>query len=290
LRPAHRDALISSLLLSPGMQALWDVRDRGMPVFVHSLDVALLCLDRLPAGTRLDADAVVLGALVHDASKLPLALPDDRSHSLVMRTEPDLAADVSMGVLAEAEERAGLRIEEARRAHVRHIVLSHHGRYGKVHPLTSEARLVAACDFVSGTLHRIPPVDANDILPLLSEGYRWREAAALLGVGREVIKTRLREACDAHSVRQWVDLLPIWRGSGAVMVGDARRQRQLTRARHVTRLARQVPECLLDRMRVAAETVACAEARGPAPPWSAPAGAGPVTACVPAGEAGRETG
>jgi len=275
LRPAHRDALISSLLLSPRMQALWDVRDRGMPVFVHSLDVALLCLDRLPPATRLDRDAAVLGALVHDASKLPLALPDDRSHSLVMRTEPNLAADVSMAVLAEAEERAGMPIDDARRQHIRHIVLSHHGQHGKVQPRTPEARLVAACDFVSGTLHRVAPVDANDILPLLSEGYKWPEAAALLGVGRDVIKTRLREACDAHDVRQWVDLLPIWRRSGAVTVGDASRQRQLAHARHVTRLAHQVPECLLDRLRTRPET-ATPDVEGDAP--ESPVGHGPLSA------------
>jgi hypothetical protein len=251
LDPSRRDALIGALLLSPGMQALWDVRDRGMPVFVHALDVALLCIERSRPASQLDIEAVVLGALVHDASKHPLALPDDRSHSLVMRTEPHLAADVSMALLAGAEQRAGLRLDDDRRDHVRHIVLSHHGRYGKIHPRTPEARLVAACDFVSSTLHRIAPVDANDILPLLSEGYRWREAAALLAVGREVVKTRLREACDAHGVREWVDLLPIWRANGAVTVGDARRQRQLARARQVMKLARQVPDCLLERMRAA---------------------------------------
>jgi hypothetical protein len=200
-----------------------------------------------------------------------------------MRTQPDLAADVSMGLLAEAEERVGMPLDEARRQHVRHIVLSHHGQYGKVHPRTPEAGLVAACDFVSGTLHRVAAVDANDILPLLSEGYKWREAAALLGVGRDVIKTRLREACDAHDVRQWVDLLPIWHRSGAVTIGDPKRQRQLARARHVTRLARQVPECLIDRLRETVDPAAWAERYDPPP---VPAGPGPLSTIAGVGEDG----
>ena len=81
MTPAQRDALITALLLSPRMQSLWDVRDRGMPVYAHTLDVALLCLDRLPPVSDLDTTAIMLGALVHDYSKLPLERLDGRSHS-----------------------------------------------------------------------------------------------------------------------------------------------------------------------------------------------------------------
>jgi hypothetical protein len=254
--PPQRDALITALLLSPRMQSLWDVRDRGVPVFAHSLDVALLCLDRLRGRDDLDATAVVLGALVHDYSKLPLEQLDGRSHSFLMRSDPDLAADASMELLAGGERKSGVVVDPERRAHVRHIVLSHHGQYGRVQPATAEARLVAECDFLSGTEHRLAPVDANDVLPLLAEGYRWREAAALLGVNRDLVKTRLREACEAESVREWVQLLPIWRRNGAVAAGTPRRQQQLARARLIFRLAREVPDCLLDRLNGVARPVA----------------------------------
>lgn len=240
-----RDALLSSLLLSPRCQALWDVRDRGMPVFVHQLDVALLAIERrLP---HHDVDALVLGALIHDASKMPR--PDEpRSHSLLMRADPDAAADVSMELLADAERRSGVAVDAALREHVRHIVLSHHGKHGRVQPATSEARLVVACDLYSGTHHRLAPIDANDVLPLLAEGYRWKEAAALLGTGRELVKTRLREACEAEAVREWVELLPIWRARGQVATGDAAKVRHMAGAKQVTRLAHQVPDCLIERL------------------------------------------
>jgi hypothetical protein len=235
--------LITALLETPGLRALWDVDDRGMPVLVHSLDVALLALDK--AG-RLDRLVVAVGALVHDASKAPLALPDTLSHSFVMRTQPELAAEPSMALVAEAERSSGVVLEAGRRDHIRHVVLSHHGNHGKVHPGTPEARLVAAADQFSGTQHRIAPVDANDILPLLAEGYKWGAAAALLGVGRELIKARLRDACNVAGVQEWVDLMPIWRRDGRVVPGDARLERRITRSRELHRLVRQLPDCLLD--------------------------------------------
>jgi hypothetical protein len=246
--PAQRDALITALLLSPRMQSLWDAGDRGMPVFAHSIDVALLALDRAESHPDLDTTAIVLAALIHDYSKLPLPELGGRSHTLLMKSAPDLAADASLELLAEGERKSGVTLDPERRAHVRHIVLSHHGQHGNILPQTAEASLVAECDFISSTEHRLSPIDANDLLPLLAEGYRWKEAAALLGVGRELVKTRLREACDAEQVREWIDLLPIWRRTGAVAAGSATRQRQLARARLIFRLAREVPDCLLERL------------------------------------------
>jgi hypothetical protein len=240
---AQRDALLTALLLSPRMQSLWDVRDRGVPVFVHALDVALLCLERIMPGSELDRSAIVLGALIHDYSKVLHG-----SHSVLMRTRPELAADSSLELLADGERRSGVLLDEATREHVRHIVLAHHGPHGRIHPRTAEAHLVAQCDYISSTEHRLAPIDANDIIPLLSEGYRWGEAAALLGVGRDLVKARLREACQAEGVREWVQLLPIWRAAGAVSGGAPVRQRQVARARLVTRLAHEVPDCLLDRL------------------------------------------
>ena len=230
------------------MQAAWDAHDRGVPVFVHTIDVVLLCLEGAAGHPDLDLSAIVLGALIHDVSKVPSACQDGRSHSLLMRTRPDIAAAPSMALLSEGERKCGLALDGRLRDHVRHIVLSHHGRHGKVHPRTAEARLVAECDYVSSTEHRLVPIDANDVLPLLSEGYRWSEAAALLGVGRELVKSRLREACQAEGVGEWVHLLPIWRSRGAVAAGTQLRQRQLARARLVTSLACQVPDCVLERL------------------------------------------
>jgi hypothetical protein len=237
------------------MLSLWDVRERGMPVYVHQLDVALLCLERAEDRSDVDLSVVLLGALIHDASKAPW----DRgtsSHSLLMRTNPEPAADASMSLLGDAEERSGVPVDEATRAHVRHVVLSHHGTHGLVQPGTAEARLVAVCDYMSSTEHRLAPIDANDILPLLVEGYTWPRAAAMLGVDREIVKSRLREACRAEGVREWVELVPIWRRRGTVFAGPPERHGQIARAREVTRLARQVPESLLERVAACAGAVA----------------------------------
>lgn len=245
---SHQDALIGAILLSPRMQRLWDAGDRGMPVFAHSIDVALLCLDRLEHRHDLDRLATVVGALIHDASKLPDPRAEDRSHSWLMRTCPDVAADISLDILTAAERSSGVGLDDARRDHIHHIVASHHGQYGRELPRTEEARLVAACDQVSGTEHRLAPVDANDILPLLGEGYRWGRTAVLLGVGRDLVKKRLREACEAEGVRDWPDLLPIWRRNGTVRSGTPEMCRQIARARFVLRAARRVPDSILERL------------------------------------------
>lgn len=252
MQDAQREALVTALLLSPRMQALWDIHDRGMPVYAHTVDVVLLCLDAIEPG--LDLNAVLIGAIVHDYSKLPRE--DGRSHSHLMRSDPAVAAAASIEMLADGERRSGVVVHDALRAHVHHIAESHHGFNGKVAPRTPEAWLVARCDHFSGMEHRIAPLDANDVLPLLSEGYRWKEAAALLGVGRELVKQRLREACIAEGARQWVDLLPIWRRNGHVRAGSERQVRQLARARLVDRLARQVPDCILDRLNPATRQAA----------------------------------
>jgi hypothetical protein len=190
---------------------------------------------------------VVLGSLIHDASKAPWAdRRTQRSHSSLMREDPEPVAAVSMALLGDAERRSGVALAPETRGHVHHVVLSHHGVYGKVHPRTPEARLVAACDHFSSTNHRLAPVDANDILPLLAEGYRWPEAAARLGFARELVKTRLREACDAEGVRAWTELLPIWRRTGRVATGG--QAAEIARAKEVLQLARRLPDSLIERV------------------------------------------
>jgi hypothetical protein len=118
-----------------------------------------------------------------------------------------------------------------------------------VRPRTPEALLVHRCDYYSAIHHRLAPVDANDILPLLSEGYRWQQVSARLGVGRAVVKSRLQESCKAEYVRDWVDLMEVWRERGRVCAGSPDRMRQLARARLVIRLARQMPDCLMVEIR-----------------------------------------
>jgi len=192
---------------------------------------------------------VVVGGLLHDLSKLTALQHPGRSHSEIMSAQPALAVEEVAGLLDEIAADQGLRLTPRRVEHVKHIVASHHGRWGMVRPRTPEALLVHRCDYYSAIHHRLAPVDANDILPLLSEGYRWQQVSARLGVGRAVVKSRLQESCKAEYVRDWVDLMEVWRERGRVCAGSPDRMRQLARARLVIRLARQMPDCLMAEIR-----------------------------------------
>jgi len=247
------EAYLRALTSSPKMQSLWFVKDRGMPVFAHTVDVALLCLEAFPLWRErhrdLDLPAVVVGGLLHDLSKLTALQHPGRSHTQIMIAQPALAVEEAAGLLDEIAADQGLRLTPRRVEHVKHIVASHHGRWGMVRPRTPEALLVHRCDYYSAIHHRLAPVDANDILPLLSEGYRWQQVSARLGVGRAVVKARLQESCKAEYVRDWVDLMEVWRERGCVCAGSPDRLRQLARARLVIRLARQMPDCLMAEIR-----------------------------------------
>lgn len=237
------------LLATSKMQSLWLVKDRGMPVFAHTVDVTLLSLEAFPRWQErypdLDLAAIVVGGLLHDLSKLAALQCPGLSHSRIMSAHPTLAVEEVTGLLDQIAAESSLTLRPELAAHVKHIVASHHGRWGKVRPQTPEARLVHRCDYYSAIHHRLAPVDANDILPLLSEGCRWQQVSARLGVGRAIVKARLQESCRAEQVRHWVDLMAIWQVHGHVCVGPPERFRQLERARLVIRLARQAPDSLM---------------------------------------------
>jgi hypothetical protein len=255
------EGYLSALVRAPRVWALWEVGDRGVPVFVHSVDVLLLCLERFPEWRSrhpdLDLPAVVVGALLHDASKLTSRALHGCSHSHLMSVEPERAVDAARLVLEQVGSEHGLSLDPERRRLVEHIVASHHGRFGKVHPRTAEAHLVHLCDLYSSTNHRLAPVDANDILPLLQAGCRMQHVATQLGVGREVVKTRLAESCRAEHVRDWVELMGVWRLRGAVAGGTPERAEQIQRVRALIEVSRQAPSSLLSPLRAAASYHHC---------------------------------
>lgn len=246
-------SLLRSLISSPRVQSLWNVADRGMPVFAHSMDVALLCLDKYPdacerfPGFRLDV--VLVGAVVHDLTKFSAREGSGPSHSQIMTREPSIAVAEAMHALDEAQTAAGVWLDDEGIDHVWHVVAAHHGPWGKVKPRTPEADLLYYSDNFSATHHRTAPVDANDILPLLQRGYRWTQIGTMLGVGRAMIKTRLQDACRAENVRSSSDLLVRWLERGEVLIGDPERVGQIERARFVIDFARRCPDALVDQAR-----------------------------------------
>ena len=245
--------LLAALIDSAQVRSLWSVHDRGMPVFAHSMDVALICLDAYPdwreryPGFRLDV--VLLGCVLHDLSKASARFGNGRSHSHIMTHEPSLAVAEAVGVLEEACGTAGVRLDPDDVDHLWHVIAAHHGRWGKVTPQTPEAMLLHLADNRSALHHRIAPVDANDILPLVEQGYKWPLIGEKLGVTRGIVKARLDDACLAENVRSPSELLDLWRERGEVLPGDGERVRQIARARYVVDFARRCPDALLEQVR-----------------------------------------
>lgn len=245
--------LLGTLIESPPVQALWNVDDRGVPVFAHSMDVALLCLEAYPdwrdrfPGFRLDV--VLLGCVLHDLSKVTARYQHGRSHSHIMIHEPELAVEEAITALDQVQARRGVRLDQEGIDHLWHVIAAHHGRWGKVSPRTPEALLVAQCDNLSATQHRIAPVDANDILPLLDQGYRQVQVGEKLGINKSVVKARLQEAVRAEGLLDHHELLVRWRQRGFVVAADPERSRQIDRVRFLLDFARRCPEALLDEIR-----------------------------------------
>jgi hypothetical protein len=246
-------SLLHTLIVSTPIQTLWQVSDRGVPVFAHSIDVALLALDGYPdarekfPGFRLDA--VLLGAILHDLTKASARHGSGQSHSHIMNNNPSIAVAEAMTVLDDVQNRVGVWLDHDGIEHLWHAIASHHGRWGMISPRTPEAWLLHECDNYSASHHRIAPIDANDILPLTGAGYTWTQIGERLGVNRSVVKTRLVEACRVEGVRTPTELLERWRERGIVGIGDADRARQIERARHVVEFARRCPDALIDKVR-----------------------------------------
>jgi hypothetical protein len=258
---------LHSLIHTPDMQSLWSIRDAGMPVFAHSIDVAMLALDAFWAWQEehglMQPLPVVLGSLVHDLSKAsarrerqawraaqPTGPAHSRyagppSHSTIMRYAPHQAVFEAADVLARVERDTGISLPVDDMEAVCHIVAAHHGPWGGVPPQTPEAALVHACDLYSSRHHRLSPWDANDLLPLLDQGHSLTRAARLLGVSYGVARQRLAEACQAEWVDSVEELLLVWRRREYVVTGPEERQAERELARRLIAQARQAPACLL---------------------------------------------
>ena len=88
-------------MATPHVQGMWNIRNGGVPVFVHSVDVTMLALDSFEEWQErsgpMDLVATLVGALLHDLTKVTArqtkGQPTHRSHSEIMLFDP-LAAVV----------------------------------------------------------------------------------------------------------------------------------------------------------------------------------------------------
>src|SRR5439155_14583242 len=109
-------ALLRALIITPQVQSLWTVADRGVPVFAHSIDVALLCLDEYPDWRErypdFRLDVVLVGCILHDLSKASARHGDGPSHSHIMIHEPQLAVAEAITALEAAQNTVGARLDD----------------------------------------------------------------------------------------------------------------------------------------------------------------------------------
>ena len=243
----HAETFLRALLATPQMQSMWNIRNGGVPVFVHTIDVALLTLDAFDDWQERHGEMrlmpTLVGALLHDLTKATARAtrgqPTHRSHSAIMLNDPAAAVAEAQGALAMVRDATGIALDKQEMHLAGHIIMAHHGPWGSVPPRCAEAALVHQCDLYSARCYRQPPIDANDILRLLDGGLSRAAAARILGVTPQLVNKRLDEALRA----EWLDsvdgLLASWRRRGYVVAGDeqaiAQRQHILLRAEQAER-------------------------------------------------------
>ncbi len=240
----HAAPFLSALLKTPQVQAMWNLRNAGVPVFVHTIDVAMLALDAFDDWQDrhgpLALMPTLVGALLHDLTKVTARAtrgqPGHVSHSTIMLLDPLAAVVEAKGALAIVSDETGIALNDAEMDMTSHIIMSHHGPWGSVAPRCPEAALVHSCDLYSARYYRQPPIDANDILQLLDTGLSRAAAARILGVTAQLVNKRLAEACRAEWLDSPDELLAVWRRRGYVVAGS---EEAIAQRQHIRRRAEQ---------------------------------------------------
>ncbi|NLK62875.1 MAG: HD domain-containing protein [Fusobacteria bacterium] len=222
---------IKTLLQHSTIQKLKLVDDKGITVSTHTYDVLRTAVWNIKkdypnnmeqASKRIDFFALVVGVIIHDTTKATLRLSDSNiSHSNVMRKYPELVEEEAEFILSEVEDMLNLKIKEEIKTHIKHIVVSHHGRWGKVRPETLEARIVHEADKYSALYHRITPIGAKKIVKLMSEGYRKEEIIKMTGYTEGIITDRLKRAKQELKLKTNRDLIKHYLRKGKIPDGDS---------------------------------------------------------------------
>jgi hypothetical protein len=250
----HVEPFLTSLIATPQMQGMWNIRNGSVPVFVHTIDVTMLALDAFDDWQdrhgSMDLIGVIVGALLHDLTKVSARMtrgqPTHRSHSEIMLVEPEAAIAEAYDALATVKDETGISLNGDERSLVAHVIASHHGPWGSVAPLCAEASLVHHCDLYSARYHRQPPIDANDILRLIDEGMSRAAAARTLGVSPQLVTKRLDEARNAEWLDSSEELLFVWRRRGHVVAGSEEAVAHRLQIRLRTEQALAAPRPLLE--------------------------------------------
>lgn len=221
---------ISKLLEFPVIDQLKEVEDLGVSVTTHTYDVLEIAIRDLKksyrslkrAGEELNLFAMFVGIIIHDTSKASLRAGGDSilSHSQVMLKKPDRIRKEATGILKKMEEETGLILDADTERKIVHIVLSHHGRWGRVTPSTKEALMVHKADEYSAKYHRINPIGADKIVELMAKGHSLEEIKEKLDCTSGIIKDRLKRAKVELKLKTNKQLLSYYNANKKIIIGD----------------------------------------------------------------------
>jgi len=221
---------IEVLLGFPIIDQLKEVEDLGVSVTTHTYDVLEIAIRDLKksyrnlkrAGEELDLFAMLVGIIIHDTSKASLRVGGDSilSHSQVMLKKPDRIRKEATGILKKLEEETGLILDANTERKIVHIVLSHHGRWGRVTPSTKEALMVHKADEYSAKYHRINPIGADKIVELMAKGHSLDEIQEKLDCTSGIIKDRLKRAKVELKLKTNKQLLNYYNANKKIVIGD----------------------------------------------------------------------
>ncbi|WP_294704483.1 HD domain-containing protein [uncultured Fusobacterium sp.] len=220
---------ITSLLDSEMVQDLELFDDQGVKVSTHTYDVLKISIDELKrdyktyleAKERVDFFALTVGIIIHDLSKGSIRKTEEKfSHSQMMLKKPEYITREAEKVLKDLEEKIGVEIKDSIRKNIIHIVLSHHGKWGKIQPNSKEAHIVHRADMYSAKYHRINPIGADKILELMAKGVQLDDIPEKLNCTQGVVKDRLKRAKQELKVKTTKQLLNYYKKNKKIPIGD----------------------------------------------------------------------
>ena len=231
MQEKNRRALgfITSLLELEMVQDLELFDDQGVKVSTHTYDVLKISIDELKrdyrtfleAKERVDFFALTVGIIIHDLSKGSIRKMEEKySHSQMMLKKPEYITKETEKVLKEIEEKVGAELKENIKKNIIHIVLSHHGKWGKIQPNSKEAHIVHRADMYSAKYHRINPIGADKILDLMAKGVQLDDIPDKLNCTQGVIKDRLKRAKQELKVKTTKQLLNYYKKNKKIPIGD----------------------------------------------------------------------
>lgn len=220
---------IESLMDHPMVKELDAIDDQGVKVSAHTYDVLRIFQSELEknsknlesASKKLDFFSVVVGIIIHDLSKGSIRKEGDPiSHSQMMIKNPEYLIKESEKIIDEIEEKLFVKLKKSIIKNIIHIVVSHHGKWGKIQPGSREAHMVHKADEYSAKYHRILPIGADKILKLMSEGVALEEVHLKLNCTSGVVKDRLKRSKDILGIKNLKQLQSYYKKNRKIPLGD----------------------------------------------------------------------